>query len=49
MMMSKLRTVVYEYLSVDDETTGSESIVNNISTTVSEVEVGMLPAIPINS
>ena len=36
-------------LSIDDEKTGSKNVIQNTSTTVSEVEVQVLPAVPIKN
>ena len=40
---------LYDLLSAGDENTNSDNDIHNISTTISEAYVKMLPAIPINS
>ena len=47
--LAYLVPVLYEYVSEDDESTGSKSVINNISPTISEAEVKLLAAILIYS
>ena len=44
--LSLPRSIHYEPLSADNENTGIGSVVSNISSTVSEEEVKVLPAMP---